>query len=74
MAKSNLAAAPQPYKKPSERMKGPFDDYEVKDALRTLTEAEKIKRNKGLMRAILLESDKQIEAAKAAKKTIQGGK
>jgi len=58
------------YKKPSERMGGPFDDYEVKDALRTLTEAEKISRNKALLRACKVEAKKQLDAAQNAVDSI----
>ena len=77
-AKNSTAAKLYPgdrdYKRPAERLGGPFDDYEVKDALRTLTDAEKIKRNKALLRACKLEAKKQVQAAQQAVNTIQGGK
>lgn len=79
MAGNSVAAAKtypgdRGYKRPAERMGGPFDDYEVKEALRTLTDAEKIKRNKALLRACKLEARKQVQAAQQAVDTIQGGK
>lgn len=78
MAKKAAAMKSYPgdrdYKRPAERMAGPFDDYEIKEALRTLTEAEKIKRNKTLLRACKLEAKKQVQAATQAAESIQGGK
>lgn len=79
MAGKNLAAAKtypgdRGYKRPAERMGGPFDDYEVKEALRTLADAEKIKRNKALLRACKVEAKKQVQAAQSAAESIQGGK
>lgn len=76
-AKNSKAAKLYPsdrdYKRPADRLGGPFDDYEVKEALRTLTEAEKIKRNKALLRACKLEAKKQVQAATQAAESIQGG-
>lgn len=62
------------YRSPEDRMAGPFDDYEVRSALETLTRAEKIKRNKKLMRAVRAEAQKQVKAAQATQKTLTGGK
>ena len=47
----------------AERMNGPFDDYEVRDALSTLVNAVKIRKNKKLMRAVRAEARKQQQAA-----------
>jgi lipopolysaccharide export system protein LptA len=74
MAAGNSIAASKPYRSPAERTSGPFEAYEVKEALRTLTDAEKIKRNKALLRACRIEAKKQVDAAQAAAKSIQGGK
>lgn len=62
------------YRSPEDRKGGPFDDYEVREALSTLTKAEKIKRNRALMKAVLAEADKQLKAAKANKSQLTGGK
>ena len=71
----DIASSPtKKYVPPVDRTNGPFDDYEVKGALRTLTDAEKIKRNKKLLRACKLEAAKQVKAATAAAQSIQGGK
>jgi hypothetical protein len=51
------------YVPPAERLKGPFDDYEVRDALSTLVNAIKIRKNKTLMRAVRAEVRKQQQAA-----------
>lgn len=57
----------------SSRKNGPFDDYDVRSALETLARAEKIKLNKKLMRAVLAEAERQINAAKSTKQQLTGG-
>lgn len=60
----------KPYKSPEDRKTGPFDDYEVRNALETLTKAKKIERNKALMRAVRVEAKKQLDAAQGNLKTL----
>lgn len=76
MAKSTRSneAAPSRYVEPEVRKSGPFDDYEVREALRTLTKAEQIKRNKSLLRACRTEAAKQVKAAQQAASSLQGAK
>lgn len=62
------------YRSPEDRNGGPFDDYEVREALSTLTKAEKIKRNKALMKAVRAEAAKQLKAAQVTTKQLTGGK
>lgn len=62
------------YRSPEDRKGGPFEDYEVREALSTLTKAEKIKRNRALMRAVLAEAEKQLKTARANKSHLTGGK
>lgn len=57
------AAQPRRYVPTAERLNGPFDDYEVRDALTTLVNAVKIRKNKKLMRAVRAEARKQQQAA-----------
>lgn len=68
------AASTSRYVPTEDRRNGPFDDYEVRSALETLARAEKIKRNKKLMRAVLAEAERQINAAKSTKQQLTGGK
>lgn len=49
---------------PEDRSSG-WDDYEIRDALRTLTSAAKIRKNPALLRAVQREAKKQVAAAKA---------
>ena len=64
-------AGPEPamdsnkYVEPIDRKNGPWDDYDVRSFLRTLTEANKIRANPGLMKRIRAEAQKQVEVAKA---------
>ena len=60
------------WKEPEERMNGPFDDYEVTSALRTLTKAIKIRANRKLLAACRVEAKKQQKAAEATSKQLQG--
>lgn len=55
-----------------QRTNGPFDDYEVRGALETLTRAIKIRRNAALMRAVRKEARKQVQAAEATSKALSG--
>lgn len=76
MAKaSNKAAvmADSPYKPPEERSSG-WSDYDIRDALRTLAQADKIRKNKALMTAIKAEAKRQLTAAQATHAKLQGGK
>lgn len=68
---------PQPvnrYRPPEDRSNGPFDDYEIRSALETITKARKIQRNKKLMRAVRAEARKQLQAAQATNSQLTGGK
>lgn len=58
-----MRAREKRYVPPAERLKGPFDDYEVREALNTLVNAVKIRKNKTLMRAVRAEARKQQQAA-----------
>jgi hypothetical protein len=66
------AASDSPYKPPEERKSGPFDDYEVRGALETLSKAIKIRKNPTLMRAVRTEARKQLAAAESTKKALSG--
>jgi|SRR5579862_2072829 len=48
------------YLEPHERKNGPFDDYEVKDSLRKLSDAGKIQKNRKLMAHVKKEAKRQI--------------
>lgn len=63
---------PSKYVAPEERKSGPFDDYEVREALRTLTAANKIRKNGSLMRAIKAEARRQLQAAESTSKALSG--
>lgn len=77
MAKNKSAGASMaidaPYKAPEDRSSG-WSDYDVRDALRTLSTADKIRKNKPFMAKIKAEAVKQLVAAKATASTLQGGK
>lgn len=73
MANKSNVAEPSRYV-PTEEKKGNFDDYEVRDALRTLSQADKIRKNKPLMGAIRKEAQKQLKVAQATATQLQGGK
>lgn len=64
--------APTKYVSPEERKSGPFDDYEVRDALRTLTNARKIQKNPALMKAVRAEARRQLQAAESTQKALSG--
>lgn len=51
-----------------DRKRGPFDQYDIQEALRTIVRANKIRKNPALMRAIRAEAQRQLEAAKQATK------
>lgn len=76
MAKKQRAAVmadtPNRYRAPEERKGGPFDDYEVRDALSTLTKSIKIRKNSALMRAVRAEARRQVQAAESTKKALSG--
>lgn len=76
MAKaSNKASLAEPgvYKAPEERSSG-WSDFDIRDALRTLSQADKIRKNKALMAAIKAEAKRQLTAAQATHAKLQGGK
>lgn len=60
------------YVSPEERKKGPFDEYEVREALRTLSSARKIQKNSALMRAVRAEARRQLRAAESTSKALSG--
>lgn len=66
------SAEPSRYIPAIERKSG-WDDYQIKDALRTLSDAVKIRKNKPLMAAIKKEAAAQLKAAQATNATLQGG-
>lgn len=67
-----MAAMDKPYRSAEDRKSGPFDDYEVRNALETLTRAIKIKKNSALMRAVKAEARRQLSAAESTKKALAG--
>ena len=76
-SKSSKSSAPspsaemdKPYVRPIERKNGPWDDYDIREALRTLVDADKIRANSGLMRRVKAEAKKQAEAARATSASI----
>lgn len=78
MAKSSKGIGPAMdspgrYRPAKERMGGPFEDYEVREALRTLSDAAKIRKNKALMRAVKKEAQTQSKAAAATAASITQG-
>ena len=70
---SDAPVAAGRYRSPKDRMGGPFDDYEVRESLRTLSDAAKIRKNKALMRAIRKEAHSQSKAAAAIAASITQG-
>ena len=60
------------YRPPEERRNGPFDDYEVREALSTLGKAIKIRKNPALMRAVRAEAKAQLKAAQSTTKALSG--
>lgn len=73
-AAANVAVAePSRYVPPEERKSG-WDDYQIKDALRTLSQADKIVKNKAFMAAIRAEAVRQLKVAQATANKLQGGK
>lgn len=71
-AAAPMADSPDRYRPPEDRKGGPFDDYEVRNALETLSKAIKIKKNSALMRAVRTEARKQLAAAESTKKALSG--
>lgn len=56
---------------------GKFDKWEVENALRTLLEADKIGKNKALMKQVMIcakEQDKALEDVGLIKKAMRGSK
>lgn len=49
-----------------------YDDWDVREALRTLTEAAKIQKNKALMGLVRKEAQKQLDAAKSTASALKG--
>lgn len=68
----NSVSGPSKYVEPEDRKSGPFSDYEVRDALRNLTNARKIQKNPALMRAVRKEAARQLAAAESTTKALRG--
>ena len=71
MARTKASApevARDTYVQPIDRPNGPWDDYDLKGFLRTLTEAEKIRKNRGLMCRLRTEANKQLSALQSIAK------
>ena len=66
------ADSPAPYKSAEDRKSGPFDEYEVRSALETVTRAIKIRKNSALMRAVRAEARRQLAAATNTTKALSG--
>lgn len=74
MAKSSTgASAVSAYVDPVDRKSG-WDDYDLKNMLKTLTDAEKIKRNKPLMAALRRQADQQLATLQRTKTSLSQGK
>lgn len=69
-----VADAPTTKYVPPEERKSGWDDYQIKDALRTLSQADKIVKNKAFMAAIRAEAVRQLKVAQATATKLQGGK
>jgi threonine synthase len=69
MVESGPQVAADSYKSPEDRKSG-WSEWEVRDALRTLTTAMKIRKNPSLMRAVRAEARRQQQAAEAVSKSI----
>lgn len=68
----NMTGSPEmaePYKNPEDRRSG-WSEWEVRDALRTLTTAAKIRKNASLMKAVREEARKQVKAAQAVATSV----
>lgn len=63
-----------PRKPAYDRKSGPFDEWEVRDALRTVHDADRIRKNKSLMAEVQKEADRAAKAASDAAQSIKGGK
>ena len=68
----SMADSPSPYRPVEERKTGPFDEYEVRSALETITRSIKIRKNSALMRAIRAEARRQLAAAESTKNALSG--
>lgn len=55
-----------------EQEKPKYDEWEIKNAVRTLIEAEQIKGNQELMALVAPELEKQAKAAKSAADILYG--
>ena len=55
-----------------EPKKPKYDEWEIKDAVRTLIRAEEIKQNKELMSFVAPELEKQSKAIKSAAEILYG--
>lgn len=74
MAKSTSGpSAVSAYVDPVDRKSG-WDDYELKSMLKTLTDAEKIRRNKPLMAALRRQADAQLATLQRTKTSLSQGK
>jgi hypothetical protein len=68
MAKSKMKYTESPAeeaaerKSPEERHGGPFQAYEIESAVRTLTQAKRIEKNKALMAEVRKHAKKQSDA------------
>lgn len=60
MSMAESPATSSPYVQMEDRKSGPFDQYEIRSALETLSKAEKIRKNGALMRAVRTEAKRQL--------------
>ena len=60
-ANSGKGGEAGPYKAPHERMNGPFDDYELEDAGRTMERADQIRGNPKLVEAVAKHHEKKAK-------------
>lgn len=56
----------------NEGEKPKYDEWEIKNAVRTIIEAEQIKQNAELMKLVAPELDKQVKATASAAEILYG--
>lgn len=61
--------SPSKWVPPHERKSG-WEEYELREAMRTLSEAKKIRKNPALMRALRKEATRQLQALQATKNEL----
>lgn len=71
-ANSGAAPAPDRYVRPHERKKGPWDEYELEDAGRTMEDAKKIEGNPAFVEAVAAHHEKKAKRHKKIAGEMRG--